>query len=382
MSTQDLSSIANVVVEVSPAAAPRSNFNSILIIGSNGVAVTNAISANERCRLYTSLSEMLTDGFTINESEYLAASKFVKNFYNYFGNGAAFRIYIGVKEVGETYLQAIEACRSANAEWYVGIAPDAVKSDHEAIADWSETAIPNTIYAVTTNDADVLNATAGNLALFLKNNNYNNTICQYSSDLKAIASIMGYAMGQNNLVGSVVANSSYTLMHKQETGVTVENLTSFQVQNLTSNNCNVYLNYADFYNIFQNGVMSNGRFFDEVVQLHMFSNRIQLAVMDLLYANDKIPQTDAGATQIINAIHIVCEQFRTVGFIGAGVWSGLPVLNLNTGDSLPLGYSVQAESVAFQSDADRQARKSPPIYVAIKLTGAVHSILIQVNVNR
>jgi hypothetical protein len=377
MPTQDLNTIANVVVEISPMAAPRSNFNTLLIIGDTGV-----FEAAERLRLYTSLAQMLADGFLADSPEYLAASKYVQNFFNSFGAGAAFRIYIGLKDEGETALQAIQACRAKDSEWYIAIVTDAVKADHLAIAAWIQTAVPASAYAFTTSDADALAGTAGNVFETLKGLEYNRCIGQYSSDPYAIASIMGYAMGQNTLVGNIIANSSYTLKFKKEVGVAVENLTPAQIAAIEADNGNVYLNYANFYNIFEQGVMANGQFFDEVCQLDMLSNRIQLAVMDLLYQNDKIPQTDGGVTQIMQAINSVCDDFVTVGFIAPGVWRGLPVLNLATGDTLTKGYMVQAPPVSSQSQADREARKCVPIYVAIKLAGAVHSSLIQVNVNR
>jgi hypothetical protein len=38
--------------------------------------------------------------------------------------------------------------------------------------------------------------------------------------------------------------------------------------------------------------------------------------------------------------------------------------------------------MALQAQADREARKSPPIQIALKLAGAVHTVDIIVNVNR
>jgi len=70
------------------------------------------------------------------------------------------------------------------------------------------------------------------------------------------------------------------------------------------------------------------------------------------------------------------------GFLAPGQWNGQNILNLSTGDMLPKGYLVQAEPVASQAQADREARKCPPIYVAIKEAGAIHSLLIGVYVNR
>jgi hypothetical protein len=109
--------------------------------------------------------------------------------------------------------------------------------------------------------------------------------------------------------------------------------------------------------------------------------------MDLLYGNPKIPQTDAGITQIINVINQACDKYVKIGFVAPGTWNGSAILNddgkgLATGDTLTKGYLVLSESLSDQSQADRDARKAPPIYVAVKLAGAVEFVTIQVDVNR
>jgi len=75
-------------------------------------------------------------------------------------------------------------------------------------------------------------------------------------------------------------------------------------------------------------------------------------------------------------------QSEPAGFIAPGVWNGGEVLNLTNGTTLDAGYIVMAEAVADQSQADRDARKAPPIYVCIKTAGAIHYVTIAVNVNR
>jgi hypothetical protein len=128
--------------------------------------------------------------------------------------------------------------------------------------------------------------------------------------------------------------------------------------------------------------MADGTFFDEKINLDMLVNNMQLTIMDLLYQNPKVPQTDAGVTQLINACNEACDEAVRIGFLGAGTWTGRNILNLQTDDPLPKGYLVQAEALSTQAQADREARESVPLYVAIKEAGAVHSVLIGVYVNR
>jgi hypothetical protein len=282
-------------------------------------------------------------------------------------------------DAGESILEAIQACRVKSFEWYACMATEAVIADHKEIALWVETAEPTSVYAYTTADADVLNGVAGNLMEYLKDAGFSRTIGQYSTtSLYAAAAIIGYAMGAN----TGLANSAYTLKFKQEVGVLTEEISVTDLGTIKGNNGNLYLSYGNYYKIFGEGVMANGQFFDEVINLDMLKNNIQLNVMDLLYGNPKVPQTEAGVTQLIQSINQACDIAQVIGFIGEGMWTGNTVLNLNTGDALPNGYLVQAASLASQSDADRQLRKSPSIYVAIKEAGAIHSVLIGVYVNR
>ena len=128
--------------------------------------------------------------------------------------------------------------------------------------------------------------------------------------------------------------------------------------------------------------MSDGTSFDEILNLDMLCNTIQLNVMDLLYQSKKIPQTEAGVASIVNVINVGCNEFVNTGFIAPGKWNGNKCLNLKNGDYLTAGYLVQSEAVDDQSQADRDARKAPPIYVCCKLAGAIEFVTIQVNVNR
>ena len=58
------------------------------------------------------------------------------------------------------------------------------------------------------------------------------------------------------------------------------------------------------------------------------------------------------------------------------------MLDLAPGDAIQNGYLIQAESFANQSASDREARLSPPIYVALKASGAVEHVVARVFVNQ
>lgn len=378
MTTRSLDSIVDIQVLVSPLAAARSSFNQALIIGN-----TNVISVSDRLKLYESAAEVLED-FALTDPEYIAANIYFSQ------SPAPDKLWIGRQDSGsgETLVEALQACREASTEWYIAICLGAEYADHVACAAYIETATPSSVYAYTTSDADCLTGTASppDIFTYLKSLGYSRSIGQYATtqtavypnNIYAIVAIMGYACGQN----SGLANSAFTLKFKQETGIAIEPLSSSNINVIEGNNGNLYLEYANYYTIFEQGRMANGTFFDERINLDMFTNNLQLTIMDLLYQNPKIPQTDAGVTQLIQACNEACDEAVRIGFLGPGTWTGANILNLKTDDPLPNGYLVQAAPLSTQTQADREARKSVPLYIAIKESGAVHSVLVGVYVNR
>jgi len=191
------------------------------------------------------------------------------------------------------------------------------------------------------------------------------------------ASILGYAMGAN----TGLSNSSYTLMFKALPGISTENLTLTQLQYIESVNGNVYVNRGGTYNMLETGVTSDGTPFDQIIGLDVLSNNVQISIMNLLQSSPKIPQTDSGVNSIVNVISGPCETAKKSGFIAPGIWRAAPFFNLNTGDALLAGYRVMADTVDNQSSTDKAARKAPPIYLALKLAGAIQHVVLSININ-
>lgn len=363
-----LDPIVNVIVNLSLRAAPRKGFNLGLIIGPS-----NIITASDRLRVYQSVEEMAEDGFTSETSEYKAALLYFST------SKKPTQVMVGVKLESETYLEAVKACREKDSEWYVVFCCDATNEDTLAIAEYIEAASPSSYYFYNTQERALLEGTEGNVGSILKGKLYRRVLGQYSTDNNyAAASIMGYAMGAN----TGTRNSAYTLAYKTEPGVTAEALTSNQVRNIKNENVNVYINRGEYYNVFEQGHSASGIPFDEMINLDKFANDIQLSVMDELYRNPKVAQTEGGMTLLFNAIKEPCVQANRIGFIASGVWKGQTILDLEYGDTVPDGYLLQSESFDEQSQADREARKSPSIYIALKLAGAIEFVVIQVDVNR
>lgn len=277
----------------------------------------------------------------------------------------------------ETITEYLTACRLANDEWYcVNVCSSLSDSEIVEGVTYCNTCSPNAIFCFTTSSGDVVTANP-NVFATLKASGLRRGFGQYSTDhADAVCAIIGWAMG------AITKNVSFTLAYKPETGVAVEDaITETGFNYLNGNNGNVYVRRGG-YSVFEQGKMADGSYFDEIIQLDKYQLEMQNAVMTLLTTSPKVAQTEDGMALIISTINKVCNNMFAAGFVSGGVWKGRQVLNLNTDDPIPNGYLVQAQSIDSQSQADRDARKAPPIYVSLKLAGAVHYVTIVVDVNR
>lgn len=368
-----LNEVVNFVVNLAQRSAQRKAFNIMLLVGKNTV-----IPKEERVRTYTTLEAMLADGFTTNDRLYKAAALIKAQ------SRSPVKFCIGTQDANETMLQAITACREANYDWYVVVpCAELTVSQHLDNMSYTNACSPDTVYAFTSKAAEDLQGGDGSIFKKAKDLKYRRTIGLYSTKHDdAVAGIMAYAMGM--MTGTI--NSAFTLKFKGINGVTTENseaaISVSAVDKLKKQNGNIYVNRGFYYDMFEEGTMADGTFFDEIIYLDKLKNDCQLALMDLFVQNAKIAQTEGGMTRIHNALNGVLKDYQRIGYLETGVWRGDTILGLKYGDTVNNGYLVQSEPIAEQNQADRENRIAPPIYIALKLAGAIHSAVVQIDVNR
>ena len=370
-----LDPVVNIIVNLAAVSATRKKFNLALLMGDVG---TVADFADKRIVTYDSLNSMLQAGFTTEDRLYKAAALI-------FGQRKKPPLVaIGKVANKETPIKTMQALRQEDSEWYVGIyCGDMTDAQLLEVQEFVEACTPSTMFAFTTSD-NKAKAADGGIFGAIKSKGYRRIIGQYSTSHKdAICAIVGWAMGA---MSASTINSAFTLAYKREVGVQAENymqtFTTNDLNNIKKNYGNVYVNRGNYYDMFEEGRVGDGSWFDEIIYLDKFKNDMQLSIMDLLVNVNKVPQTEAGMGRIKTAIKEVCDDMNRVGFIKEGVWKGEELMALEYGKVLPGGYLIQSEPMSEQSQADRGARNAPPIYVSLKLAGAIHHVTIQVDVNR
>ena len=363
-----LNEIVNVSVTLSGLPAARNGFDTGLIIGP-----ATAISTAARLKTYTSADAMLDDGFEAADAEYKAALVYFSQ------TPKPSKLMIGVKGSSEQLIDALKACRDKSTAWYIAYLIGAEKADITAAAAWVE-AQEGTVLFYDTADADTLSGASGNVFETLKALKYERTLGVYAEEgtYKAVA-LMGYALAAND----GTANSAYTLAYKSLRGCAPTSVTAAQLETVKGNNGNIYIQRAETYDVFEQGVMASGEHFDTRIGLDQLAYNIQRSGVDLLAnSNTKVPQTEAGMTQIKTAFAAECDKAVRTGFLAPGVWNGPEVLSLKTGDALSAGYLIQSDPMSEQTAAERASRKAPAIYVALKLAGAIESVVVKVTVDR
>jgi len=165
-------------------------------------------------------------------------------------------------------------------------------------------------------------------------------------------------------------NTYLTLAYKSPIGVFPVNVEDRDFEALKSKNVNAYINSGGRTWI-QTGSMSDGHFIDQIQGLIYFRKAITNDLFNALETSLSIPQTESGMTKAISVINDSCQRMVKSGFLAPNVWRENGVGKIKTGDTLTEGYYIYSDPIALQSDADRQARRAPTIYVLATGAGAL-----------
>lgn len=300
--------------------------------------------------------------------------------------GSGTGLEVDITAIGETLLQAVEACRMASTIWYGLMVCGPVDADNLAISEWADPLWQTTRYYPWSNDVAIANGTSGNLALQLQTLElrvlgiYSTTQNGlFPNNIFAAAAVMGVEMGLN----TGLANSFFTVAHKQLVGIAPEPVTQTQYSNILAAKFNVYGNFSPF-QLLEPGFMSNGSPSYLWINLAVLVANLQIGMINVLQANPAIDQTNADEHLFIQEANTVCQNSANIGFLADGTWQGTSFsiigVSMTNGQPVPGGFSVQAQPYSQQSSGNRAAGQAMPLFIFITTAGAVQSLAIGVNV--
>lgn len=177
-------------------------------------------------------------------------------------------------------------------------------------------------------------------------------------------------------------NTAHTMNLKEIVGLTAdEGITQTLFTQCKNNGVDVYANVGGLAKVMTSG---ENQYFDQVYTRLAFKLRLAVAGFNFLATtNTKIAQTEEGMNGIKAELRKVCRQFVDNGTFSPGAWNGSTTYG-NPEDHIrnikDQGFFIYSMPIATQSQTDRNARKAPPIYIAAKDSGAIHSADVSVMV--
>lgn len=181
------------------------------------------------------------------------------------------------------------------------------------------------------------------------------------------------------------SNTALTMNLKELTGVKPDgNINSTYYNLAKQNGVDIYANTEGLSCVYS---FDNGYYTDDVTNLLWLKKALEVSGFNYLRkTNTKIPQTEVGMVGLKSAYETRCSQGVANGVIGTG---------LKWNDSIPFGnpeefqrnieekgYYIYSLPIAQQSQAEREERVAPLVQIAIKLSGAIHSSNLIVQVQR
>jgi hypothetical protein len=253
----------------------------------------------------------------------------------------------------ETLTDALAAVADENSDFFVVMAKSHIKADQLELATVVESM--DRIYVTSSSDVNIKNQSAvvdtTSIARALKDGSYNNTALMYSAVANSQypeAAFVGYNLsyqpGEN------------TWKFKTLSGITVDSLTTTQINNIKAKYCNYYTNIRNI-NITSEGVTSSSEFLDVTVGVMWFKARLAERLFNLLINAPKIPYTAAGLAAV---------QAEVLGQRQEGIASGFL-----SGSKSDLTIVPNMKDVSF---ADKATRTLNNVKFEYKLAGAVHFI--------
>ena len=367
-----INTIARVVVNTVRASASPASFDTGLLLVSDA-GYTDA----RRLQAYSSAAEATAGltgyGFSSSSEVYKAAVKY------FAASPAPGRLIVSCHPAtGETLAESLAAVLNVTASFYGVLVCDAVTAaDMLVFAQYVEALpVPLMLFVPETGTAAAAVA-ADSVMDRLYTARCKRTLPFFCSSISDCASLLGTAMG----LELSHKDSAFALCYKTLNGITPSDLTQNQVDSIKALNGNVYVARGYTHFLLENGSVSNGQRYDEVLYIDRIADDLQNAAVAMLAENpDKMPQTDDSTAQFINKFSAILMDYTEMGVLASSAWRGANVGPVSTGDIIENGFLLWADSYDDQSDADRAAHKAMPMQAALTLAGSIESIVITVNV--
>lgn len=278
----------------------------------------------------------------------------------------------------ETKVQSLSALK-ALVNFKGGMFIDAIlDAEVDDLAAWAQ-ANQTILYAVFSGSSYLTVATS-NPVWAVKLASQSSFRCLYSKagNRRLAASYMA----RTHTVNFNAENSAIT-MNLKELSVPTESYSQTEIDATKRVGLDVYTTIKDTPVVLTSGAND---FVDNVYNIIAYIDAIQTDMFNLLKGTGtKISQTTRGVNQEVAAAEKTTRGFVRAGVFAPGTWSSPDTFgNIDTFNRNieQFGFYVLGGLLRDQPQADRVARKSPVIQIAVKNAGAIHSVDLIINFNK
>lgn len=311
-------------------------------------------TAYSRIRMYSSLADMVADGWLSTDLEYAAAAAVFSQ------SPAVKYLYIGRRDAADAdWATALNAIQLESDAWYgftiipVGGTTALETTELLQAAAWTESQT-NKIFVAETHDANViLSSSTTDAASQLMALKCKRTLAFYRSgslsSQYAAAALLGKCLPY--------APGSATWCYKSLSGVSTDALTVGQKTIAHNKRANTYCSISGV-DVFETGIVGNGDFIDNVEGVDWLIQDIQSSVFGTLASSAKVSYDDGGITAMGGLVKASMKRGAARGII--------------EGSSISVTWPDYSDIPV----ADRQARNLPDIKFGATYQGAIQTMQI------
>lgn len=264
----------------------------------------------------------------------------------------------------EDITDALNAIELENDNFYIFNIDTRTDGDITAAATWAAARLNTKVFVTQTSDPDMRTNTVPNIGSVLGSNNYDNVYLIWKEGA------LNYEDAAATAIGSAAdldaENGAITWANKQYVGVGFTNIPQGDINNIILNNGNVHLEIAGRGNT-EPGKAVSGEFMDIQTTIDWAKARVQEAVFGAISTSPtKVPGTNAGIAQVTAPFLGVLKQGVIIGHF--------------SGDD-PEFPRVRAPLASERTLADRQDRILRDVIGEALFSGAIHNVLLQLNLS-
>lgn len=347
-----IDNLVQVTISNETAATTLPSFGTPLIIGTT----QPGWEAGDVVHSYSDPAGMLSDGYTVDAPEYLAALAMCS------GTISPSTFLVGRRISANTAAEDVANISGQNNTWYGLVLAEPSDSDILDLAPYIE-GQKKILLSSSSTPAIATDAT-DDLASTLKAKGLNRTGLLFTANKNGVA--------ESAWIGSQLPQTpgSNTWAYNSLPGVTADTLSQNQLSYLygtpiagvPGKNVNVYAPVGGTPVTFP-GMMASGQYIDITIGVDWLQANVQSAIFSLLSSTAKVPYTDAGAAMLMGAVRGVLDQAVANGLLDGQDASNPVTVTCASVDSVPR--------------SQRAARIAPTIYFSARLTGAFHSVSVR-----